>query len=212
MTTEDILNSQFIQTLQSIRDYRSRRGQRYPLWVMLLVSILGVMSGAQGYAALEDFGLRHYQSLCDILGIPLKRMPSDTTLRRMFQSMNLEQLTAQFNAWAEQQVPSTEEHQCFAVDGKSLSSTLTGHKDSFQNFVAIVSVYSHQHRLIIAQQDYQNRKESEIAVVQSLLKTLNLKDVTFTFDALHCQKNSEAVNSTRESLSRHRQTQSADVV
>lgn len=193
MTTEEIRQSQFIQLLQSIRDYRSRRGQRYPLWVMLLVTILGVMSGAQGYAALEDFGIRHYQTLCHFLGLALTRMPSDTTLRRMFHAMNLGELTTRFNDWAKSQLPSTA-GECFSVDGKSLSSTLSGHKESFQNFVAIVSVYSHQHRLVIAQKDYQNKLESEISVVQSLLDTLEMKDATFTFDALHCQKNSSAVS------------------
>ncbi len=191
MEAADILNSQLVQRLQSIRDYRSNRGKRYPLWVLLLVTVLGAMSGAQGYRALEDFGKRHYVSLCEYLGVSLNRMPSDTTLRRMFGSMNLSELTGQFNAWSQAQfAPMPGE--CLAVDGKSLSSTLTGHKESFQDFVAIVSVYSHQQRLVLAQKSYQNKAESEISVVQTLLETLEMTGVTFTSDALHCQKNSSA--------------------
>jgi DDE_Tnp_1-associated len=191
MEVEDILNSQLVQRLQSIRDYRCNRGKRYPLWVMLLVTVLGAMSGAQGYRALEDFGKRHYVSLCDYLGVSLKRLPSDTTLRRMFGSMNLAALNGQFNAWAQAQFPPMP-GECLAVDGKSLSSTLTGHKESFQDFVAIVSVYSHQQRLVLAQKSYQNKAQSEISVVQNLLETLEMTGVTFTFDALHCQKNNSA--------------------
>lgn len=78
--------------------------------------------------------------------------------------------------------------ECLSMDGKSLSSTLTGHTESFQNFVGVVSLYRHRHRLVIAQTDYQNKLESEISVVQSLLETLGLSGVTVTFDALHCQK------------------------
>ncbi|NEQ54829.1 MAG: transposase family protein [Leptolyngbya sp. SIO3F4] len=92
-----------MQGLQTIRDYRSKRGKHYPLWVMLLVSILGAMSGAQGYQALEDFGIRHCQTLCEYLGLSLKRLPSDTTLRRMFQSVNMSEAclmsTASLNTW-----------------------------------------------------------------------------------------------------------------
>jgi Tfp pilus assembly protein PilO len=191
MEAADILNSQLVQRLQSIRDYRCDRGKRYPLWIMLLVSVLGAMSGAQGYRALEDFGKRHYASLCEYLGVSLKRLPSDTTLRRMFESLNMTALSEQFNAWAQAQfMPQPGE--CLSVDGKSLSSTLTGHQESIQNFVALVSVYSHQQRLVIAQKDYQNKQESEISVVQNLLETLEITDVTFTFDALHCQKNTSA--------------------
>lgn len=146
------------------------------------------MSGAQGYQALEDFGIRHYQQMCEYLGITLKRLPSDTTLRRMFQGVNISELTAWFNGWAQNQC-SPMPGDSFSVDAKSLSSTLSGHKESVQNFVGVVSVYSHQHRLTIAQTDYQNRYESEIVVVQRLLNALNIRDVTFTCDALHCQKN-----------------------
>lgn len=190
---QDVLNSQLIKRLQSIRDYRSSRGKRYPLWVMLVITVLGVMSGAEGYKALEDFGIRHYSELCEYLGVSLNRLPSDTTLRRMFHGIDMTALTRTFNAWANDQFE-PQAGECVSMDGKSLSSTLSGHKESFQNFVGVVSVYSHQQRLVIAQAGYQNKLESEISVVQKLLKTLAFSGVTFTFDALHCQKNSTAVS------------------
>ena len=196
MTASAIENSQLIERLQSIRDYRSNRGKRYPLWVMLLITVLGVMSGAEGYQALEDFGIRHYEKLCTALEISLKRMPSDTTLRRMFHLLDIATLTSEFNDWAREQFePDPDE--CLAVDGKSLSSTLTNYREDYQNFVGVVSLYSHRHRLVIAQRDYQNKQESEISVVQSLLETLGLSSVTLTFDALHCQKNSTAASRPR---------------
>lgn len=192
-TATTILSSDLVKRLQSVRDYRSRRGQRYPLWVMLLVCILGAMSGAQGYKALEDFGKRHYSTLCSLLGVSLTRMPSDTTLRRLFNAIDMLALTEQFNQWASSQfAPAVGE--CIAMDGKSLSSTLVGHTRHFQNFIGVVSAYSHQQRLVIGQQGYANKEESEIAVVQSLIDALGLKDVTFTFDALHCQKNATAAS------------------
>ena len=94
MDRETVLSSDLVARLQSVRDYRSQRGRRYPLWVMLLVTLLGVMSGAQAYSALEDFGIRHYQTLCDYLGVTLKRLPSDTILRRMFQAIDSHVLTS----------------------------------------------------------------------------------------------------------------------
>lgn len=156
---QDVLNSQLVKRLQSIRDYRSSRGKRYPLWVMLVITVLGVMSGAEGYKALEDFGIRHYGEVCQYLGISLKRLPSDTTLRRI----------------------EPQAGECVSMDGKSLNSTLTGHKESFQNFVGVVSVYSHQQRLVIAQAGYQNKLESKISVVQKLLETLALSGVSSSF-------------------------------
>lgn len=34
----------------------------------------------------------------------------------------------------------------------------------------------------------ENKKSSEIHLVQEMIKLFNLKDVIFTMDALHCQK------------------------
>jgi len=185
----ELLQSDLLRRLQRIRDYRSRRSKTYPQWVMLLLSILGAMSGAKGYAALEDFGIRHYQSLCEALSLSCQRSPSDTTLRRMFHRVNFEQLTVEFNGWSIQQFPS-EPGEWLAMDGKSLRGTFYGDCEVFQNFVGVVSLYSHKQRLVLAQQGYENKKSSEIHVVQDLLQQLGLKEVVVSLDALHAQKNS----------------------
>lgn len=56
-----------------------------------------------------------------------------------------------------------------------------------------MSVYSQQQGVVVALQQFENHEMSEIKVVQTLIETLNLQGVVFSFDALHCQKNS-AVN------------------
>jgi hypothetical protein len=188
MNYEQLINTRLVQQLQGIHDCRANRGKRYPLWVMLLLSVLGVMSGAQGYQALEDFGIRHYQTLCETLQLSLKRMPSDTTLRRMFRQVRFEQLTDQFNRWAMDEFrPKAGEW--VAVDGKSLKGTVAGGWESFQNFVSVVSLYSQQQRTVVAQRSHQNKLESEIQVVQQLLEQLELTQVVVSMDALHAQKN-----------------------
>jgi hypothetical protein len=155
--------------------------------MMLLIAILGVMSGCQGYKALEDFGRRHYQKLCELLEVNLGRMPSDTTIRRMFHGVNFQQLTQEFNAWATEQFePQTGEW--VAVDGKSIKSTVHNTWEAFQNFVSVVSVYSHTQRLVLAHKSFENKTQSEIQVVEQLLSELALTGVVVSMDALHCQK------------------------
>ena len=48
-----------IEALSQVKDFRAARGQRYPLWLVLLLVIMGTMSGCRGYGALEEFGRRH---------------------------------------------------------------------------------------------------------------------------------------------------------
>ena len=187
MNRESLLTSRLVQRLQSIRDYRADKGKRYPLWVMLLIAILGVMSGCRGYKALEEFGIRHYQQLCEVLELKLGRMPSDTTLRRMFRQVNFEQLTQQFNAWAGERF-APEVGEWLAVDGKSIKGTVQESDQAWQNFVNVVSVYSHQQRVVVAQKSFENKAKSEIQVVEQLLEELELTGVVVSLDALHCQK------------------------
>jgi hypothetical protein len=154
---------------------------------MLLIAILGVMSGCRGYKALEEFGIRHYQQLCEVLELKLGRMPSDTTIRRMFRQVNFEQLTQQFNAWAGERF-APEAGEWLAVDGKSIKGTVQESDKAWQNFVNVVSVYSHQQRVVLAQKSFENKAQSEIQVVEQLLSELALTGVVVSMDALHCQK------------------------
>ncbi|BAT51732.1 transposase [Nostoc sp. NIES-3756] len=179
--------SSLIAALQGIEDYRAPRGKRYPLWVMLLLVILGTLSECYGYAALEDFCVRHYAALSEKLGITYKRLPSDSTFRRLFEQLDFEKLTDCFVTWAKAGThlgPGS----WLAVDGKSIKSTVKAYNQSYQNFVNVVSVYSHQQGVVVALKQFQNHEQSEIKVLEKLLETLNFTGVVFTCDALHCQK------------------------
>jgi DDE_Tnp_1-associated len=50
-----------IEHLQKIRDFRTQPD--YPLWVILVLVVMGTMSGCTGYRALADFVIRHQPSL-----------------------------------------------------------------------------------------------------------------------------------------------------
>lgn len=112
-----------IESLQSVEDFRALRGRRYPLWIILLLAILGTVSGCYGYCALEDFCVRHYAALCEHLEVKVKRWPSDTTFRRIFQQLDFEKLTEQFNQWAGKEFE-PEAGEWLAIDGKSIRGTV----------------------------------------------------------------------------------------
>jgi predicted transposase YbfD/YdcC len=52
----------------------------------------------------------------------------------------------------------------------------------------MVSLFSQQQGTVIATGVMENKKESEISVIQQLLSQLKLENHVFTMDALHCQK------------------------
>jgi hypothetical protein len=182
------MGANLIQSLQNIRDFRAAQGRRYPLWLILLLVVMGTISGCRSYYALEDFGVRHYGAVSKQLGLTVTRLPSDTTFRRILQKLDFQVLVQQFEQWANSTF-STEPSEWVAIDGKSIKGTVIEHRTAYQNFVSLVSVYSSQLGVVLATQQFESKKSSELTVVQTLLESLQLERVVFTLDALHCQKN-----------------------
>lgn len=176
-----------IQSLQEIRDFRASQGKRYPLWLILLLVIMGTLSGCRGYQALEDFGVRHYQVLSEKLGLTVNRLPSDTTFRRILHRLDFHLLAQQFGQWVKGYIE-LESNEWVAIDGKSIKGTVSDAQTAYQNFVNLVSVYSHQQGVVLATEQFEQGNTSELTVVQTLLEALQLEGVVFTLDALHAQK------------------------
>ena len=57
-----------------------------------------------------------------------------------------------------------------AIDGKSIKGTVIEHRTAYQNFVSLVSVYSSQLGVVLATQQFESKKSSELTVVQTLLE------------------------------------------
>jgi len=177
-----------ITSLQEIRDFRAAQGRRYPLWLILLLVIMGTISGCRSYYALEDFGTRHYQAVSEKLGLTVTRLPSDTTFRRILQKLNFQVLAEQFGQWANRAID-IQPQEWIAIDGKSIKGTVTEHRTAYQNFVNLVSVYSSRQGVVLAAQQFESNKSGELKAVQTILEALQLEGAVFTMDALHCQKN-----------------------
>ena len=185
------MGTNLITSLQEIRDFRASQGRRYPLWLILLLVIMGTISGCRSYYALEDFGARHYGAVSERLGLKVTRLPSDTTFRRVLQKLDFQALARQFEQWVNRTF-NLETGEWVAIDGKSIKGTVSEQQTAYQNFLSLVSVYSHQQGVVLAAQQSESKKSSELQVVQIILEALQLEGVVFTMDALHCQKNYSA--------------------
>jgi hypothetical protein len=184
-----------IEHLQKIPDFRTQ--PRYPLWVILLLVIMGTMSGCQGYRALEDFVGRHQRVLLEMLELPYKRLPSFSTLRRIMVRLDFVALTLAFNAWAQETFPGIATQQ-LATDGKGIKASVMDYDKPYQDFINIVSLFSVAQGVVVALEPMRNGQTSEIATVQTLLSNLHLSGVCFSMDALHAQKNSAADHLKRQ--------------
>jgi predicted transposase YbfD/YdcC len=180
-----------MQTLQAafatIPDRRGSHGKRYPLPILLLLVMLGIMSGYRGYRGLSRFMQRHRVTLSARLNLRSQALPDYSTIRRLFQQVDFQAVATVLTGWMTEVGWLQSGDDC-AIDGKSLANTLVHHKDAAQNFVSIVSIFQLRDGLVVGQQVFENGKQSEIAVVQSLLAQLEVTGIVFSLDALHLQK------------------------
>lgn len=174
-----------IEHLKQIPDFRTQ--PRYPLWVILLLVIMGTMSNAHGYRALEDFVERHQSSLIELMELPYKRLPSFSTLRRIMVRLDFVALTQAFNTWAGETFDPQPDMQ-LATDGKGIKASVMDYDSQYQDFVNVVSAFSVTQGVVVRLKPMRNGQSSEIATVQTLLEGLQISGVCFSLDALHSQK------------------------
>jgi hypothetical protein len=196
-----------VEHLCQIKDFRRKQGQRFLLSQILLIIILGIMSGRYGYREIASFAKANKKELAHKLKLKKSKIPSHVTIREVIKNIDFNSLNQTFSQWALGYV-TIEKDDWLSVDGKSIKSTLENPNSAYQNFVSMVSVFSQKRGQVIKTATFENKKASEVTIVQELLETLDLKDVVFTLDALHCKKNFTSDHNPGESLPGEAQTQS----
>jgi hypothetical protein len=177
-----------IESLQTIPDCRRKQGQRYPLVAVLLITIMSIMSGRCRYREIAAFAKANQKELLEFFHLQKrKRLPSHVTFRDILKGIDFDDVCVAFNRWAGQHI-TVEDHEWFAMDGKALASTVTDANTSYQNFVSLVSLFSHKRGQVLKTAKFENQKSSEIPTVRAIIEALDLQHVVITLDALHCQK------------------------
>jgi hypothetical protein len=176
-----------VESLEEIPDFRRRVGMRYPLAPTLLIVIMSIISGRQSYREMSQFATANADVFLKFYSKKRTKLPSHVTFREIIKGIDFEQVLVVFESWALQYV-SIKRDEWFSIDGKALGSTVRHPSTHYQNFVSLVSVFSHKRGQVIKVGSLEQKKSSEIPTVTELLKSLDLEDVVYTLDALHCQK------------------------
>ena len=178
--------SDLISFLKAIPDGRFRRGVRYPQWFLLLVAVLGILSGCRSSRDLERFARRHRGALNEALGLDYKRWPSDATFLYLFNKAHLQEFGQVLQAWMISQIPGGAEGlDQLVCDGKTLRGSALETGDGSHRFVAQVTLYARALGVALAQKAYDTSESSERAALKELLASLDLEGVLIQADALH---------------------------
>ena len=179
-------SNDLISFLKAIPDGRYRRGVRYPQWFLLLVAVLGILSGCRSSRDLEAFAKRHREALNQALGLDFKRWPSDATFLYLFNKAHLQQFGEVLQAWMISQSPGGADGvEQLVCDGKTLRGSAIETEEGNHRFVAQVTVYARALGVALAQKAYDTHESSERAALKELLSGLELEGVVIQADALH---------------------------
>lgn len=174
-----------IEKLKKVKDFRNDSGKRHPLWVVLLIIILGMMQSYTTDRALGDFAKNNHDLLITYFHLPFHRVPSRSTIRRILFGLDWSSLLAAFNEWAIEEYADKHGLKWLSIDGKSLKSTVSHPTDAAQNCLMFASFFSQDTGLVLNLQRWENKSSSEIHQVQSMVSNSALQNRVFSLDALH---------------------------
>jgi hypothetical protein len=178
--------SDLISFHKAIPDGRFQRDVRYPQWFLLLVAVLGILSGCRSSRDLERFARRHLEAFNQALGLEYRRWPSDATFLYLFKKAHLQGFGQVLQAWMISQIPGGAEGlDQLVCDGKTLHSSAIEGEQGTHRFVAQVTVYARALGVALAQKAYDTGESSERAALKELLASLDLEGVLIQADALH---------------------------
>ena len=180
--------SNLLAALADVPDPRRAQGKRYPLPYMLLFTVLALLSGAKSYRGIITFLEQRREHLNHHFGVDLKRAPVVNTLRMVLQSLPTEALEEAFRRHAQALLPDggAGEQPVIAIDGKTLRGSFDHIND--RKAAQTLTAFASASAIVLAHTEIED-KSNEIPAAQQMIRELGLRDVVFTADAMHCQKN-----------------------
>jgi len=104
-----------------LRDPRVERTREHLLEEILLISIAAILSGANGWNEIEDYGHSKIEWFKSFLTLP-GGIPSRDTFNRVFSALDPEELEKGFAAWVSS-IAKLTAGEVVAIDGKALRGT-----------------------------------------------------------------------------------------
>jgi DDE_Tnp_1-associated/Transposase DDE domain len=179
-----------LERLGALRDPRSRHGRRHTLAGVLAIAAAAVLAGARSYTAIAEFASEVPQATLARLGIWQRPYaswyvaPSETTLRRVLQQVDADELDRVVGGWLAEQPSASAADQpgAVAVDGKTLRGAVG--EDGRQ--VHLLAALAHGSGTVLAQRHVAS-KTNELTQFRPLLDEVDLAGRVVTADALHTQ-------------------------
>lgn len=172
-----------LDAFDELEDPRMERTRLHSLRDIIVLSILAVICGADGFVQIEEFGKAKEPWLRGILDLP-NGIPSHDTIGRVFARLDPEAFASCFMAWVGT-VAERIKAEVVAIDGKTARRSMDG--AAGRGPIHLVNAWATENRLVLGQVRTAD-KSNEITAIPELLRALDLSGCIVTIDAMGCQK------------------------
>lgn len=170
-----------LEAFVELRDPRGRECE-HKLEELLLVAICAVISGAESWTSVSEWGRLKLDWLRQHLPFA-NGIASHDTFGRVFTLLSARQFETCFVRWVGQLCPGLQ-GQHLAIDGKSVRGSHQGERGP----IHLVSAWSATAGLTLGQIRTAD-KSNEITAIPELLQAIDIKGAVITIDAMGCQHN-----------------------
>jgi hypothetical protein len=155
-----------LKYFSELTDPRVQRNREHLLEEILLISIAAVLSGAESWNDIADYGEDKQEWLQTFLSLP-SGIPSHDTFNRFFAALDPEEMEKGFVDWVSS-VARLTAGEVVAIDGKTLCGTREQGK---KQLVHMVSAWAEGNGLVLGQRKVDD-KSNEITAIPKLLRGL----------------------------------------
>ena len=182
------LSETFLSHFEGLVDPRAPgRNHRHKLEDIFAITLLAVISGADNWVEISQFGQSRYAWLRTFLELP-NGIPSHDTFGRVFGLLDANAFERSFSEWARtlsSLLKDTAQKEIIAIDGKT--SRASHNRKQGQSPLHLVSAWASEQGLVLGQVSTLE-KSNEIEAIPRLLKMVDLDNSIVTLDAMGCQR------------------------
>jgi predicted transposase YbfD/YdcC len=176
----------FLRFFSDLPDPRTGNHVTHKLHDVLIIAMLAVICGADGWVEVQMWGRCKQKWLATFLELP-GGIPSHDTFGRVFALLDPQAFECCFLAWMAA-VVELSGGRLVSIDGKAIRRSFEhGWDKSGMSHLLSAFVSQDDNRLVFSQLAVED-KENEIVAIPRLLELLDLKGAVVTIDAIGCQR------------------------
>ena len=176
--------STIISYFNDIDDPRTGNACRHKFCDIMTISLLCALCGGETAVDMADFGHAKEEFLRDFLELP-NGTPCHDTFSRLFRLLKPASFQRLFEKFRADFAQARDAQPAIAIDGKEMRRTFD--RAANQSGLNVVTAFAHGARLSLGIIE-SAKGGGEILALRELIKMLDIKGMTITADALHCQR------------------------